>query len=225
MTAVNGAHPLAVLAPAIERVMGYEDVEAALTVMAGNYFILSCEDPDDGYLARISYTSDDPRRSWILGERFSAPPPTPVQAVVRGMEDDDTVIAELWKAPLPAMTKRLHAALAAAGVANLDVFPLSLKNATTGEAYDSHVAFNLIGTDSALDLRNAPVPAAGTNERLVADSLDGLVIDERRTGGLLMFRLAESVSTIVIHAAVRARLEAAGIDTLTFHEAADWERF
>ena len=72
--------------------------------MPGPYYILNCEDPDEGYLARLSYTPDAPRRSWILGERFAVAPPEPVRATIRGLDDDDTVMAELWKSPVPAFS-------------------------------------------------------------------------------------------------------------------------
>jgi hypothetical protein len=37
-----------------------------------------------------------------------------------------------------------------------------------------------------------------------------------------MFRLAEALSTIVVHRTVRERVEAAGITTLSFYAPSDW---
>ena len=37
-----------------------------------------------------------------------------------------------------------------------------------------------------------------------------------------MFRLAESVMGIVVHESVKQAIEAAGIDTLTFVDPAEW---
>ena len=125
--------------------------------MSSEYFILNCEDPDEGYIARLSYSSDDPRRSWILGERFEQTPPIPVRATARGLDDDDTVLAELWKSPLPAMSKRLHAALLSAGVANLDVYPLDIVDPSSKRVLQDHIAFNLIGKVAAIDMgKSAP---------------------------------------------------------------------
>lgn len=189
--------------------------------MAENYFIVNCEDPEVGYLARLSYTPDDPRRSWILGERFASSPEVPVHATVRGLDDEDTVMAELWKSPLPAMSKRLHAALVGAGVSNLDTFALEILDPASGQTFSDHLAFNLIGKISAVDLGRAVV-AASNMDRLVSASFDQLALDEQRIGGALMFRLAEAVSTIVVHCSVKERIEAAGIDTLTFYAPQDW---
>lgn len=189
--------------------------------MADNYFIINCEDPDDGYLARLSYTPDDPRRSWILGERFETPPPIPVRATVRGLDDDDTVLAELWKSPLPAMSKRLHAVLVEAGVSNLEVFPLEIMDPSSGKLLHDHVAFNLIGKVAAVDVAASVVSASNT-DKMVSASFDQLALDEQRIGGALMFRLAEAVSTIVVHRSVKERIESAGIQTLTFYVPKDW---
>lgn len=43
-----------------------------------------------------------------------------------------------------------------------------------------------------------------------------------KTRGTLMFRLAEAVNAIVIHEKVKAAVQAAGIDTLTFMPPEDW---
>ena len=47
-------------------------------------------------------------------------------------------------------------------------------------------------------------------------------ISAARVDGALMFRLAEAVNTIVVHDSVKQAIEAAGIDTLTFIDPADW---
>ena len=57
---------------------------------------------------------------------------------------------------------------------------------------------------------------------MVSASFDRVALDTAKIGGLLMFRLAEAVSTIVVHVSVKERIEAAGIDTLTFYVPGDW---
>ena len=49
-----------------------------------------------------------------------------------------------------------------------------------------------------------------------------LVIDESRTHGELMFRLAESVTGVVVHEKVKSHLEEAGFDDLTSVDPAEW---
>ena len=52
--------------------------------------------------------------------------------------------------------------------------------------------------------------------------IDHLAIDPARTQGARMFRLAESVSAIVVCSTVKDGLEAAGLNTLSFLSDADW---
>lgn len=52
--------------------------------------------------------------------------------------------------------------------------------------------------------------------------IDSLVVDPAKADGALMFRLAESVNTILLHESVCDAIEAAGIDTLTFYEPESW---
>ena len=50
----------------------------------------------------------------------------------------------------------------------------------------------------------------------------GLTLDEGRTGSLRIFRLAESVSAIVVSDRVRAAIESASIEGMYFYEAGEW---
>lgn len=72
----------------------------------------------------------------------------------------------------------------------------------------------------------APPPAperhVAPDGPMVSVDFDSLAIDAARARGALMFRLAESVSGIVVHESVRKAVEAAGIDSLSFTVPADW---
>ena len=111
------------------------------------FYILKCFDPPDGFLARIEYQDDDPFRFWNTGERFEEAPALPLQARLIG--DKQTVPAEMWETPLPIMSQRLHDALVACGVSNLDTYPVVLTDARTGKVLAGYLAFNLIGVIAA----------------------------------------------------------------------------
>ena len=189
--------------------------------MPDRYYVLNCEDPEEGYLARISYSSDDLRRSWLLAERFANPPPEPLSAVIRGLDEEGTVLADLWLTPLPVMSRRLHAALIGAGVDNLDTYAVVLRDPAGGRTFDDYLAFNVIGKIAAADLAASDYDAAQTDRRVAMD-IDRLVLASARPRGALMFRLAESVNTLLVHGSVRQRIEDAGIATLTFYAPEDW---
>lgn len=177
------------------------------------YYVMTCLSPAQGYLATLDYDdSADPDflRSWMSGDRFDVPPPTPL--VLTRETAPDTVLAELWQSPVTLMSKRLHAALLAAGVSNLDIYPAEIHDPAQGLVHDDYVAFNLIGRIAAADsLRRHDDVLISAPE-----------ISSARVDGALMFRLAEAVNTIVVHDSVKQAIEAAGIDTLTFIDPADW---
>lgn len=182
------------------------------------YFMLECLSPAKGYIAAVEHRDDDPMRCWNCAERFEKPPPVPLRPRLRMRRD--SVLAEMWKAPLPLMTQRLHQALLACGVANLDVYSAVLLDPRSGQEYTNYVAFNLIGAVAAADLRESKHSAP--DGPMISVDFDSLVIDENRTRGALMFRLAEAVNGIVVHESVKQGIEASGIDTLTFIPPEKW---
>lgn len=183
------------------------------------YYVLKCQDPDQGYIARVEYRDDDPFRFWNTGECFDEPLEIPLRATV--LSDPQTVLPELWETPLPMMTVRLYEALSWLGVRNLDVYPVELVDGRSGRLIDGYLAFNLIGAIAATDsLRTQYAP--DTTERMSSADIDHLAIDPARTQGARMFRLAESVSAIVVCSTLKDGLEAAGFNTLSFLSDADW---
>ncbi|MCY1019308.1 imm11 family protein [Pyxidicoccus sp. MSG2] len=183
------------------------------------YYILECFSSSNGHKARIEYRDDDPFRFWNAGERLESVPDLPIRA--RVVTDKQSMLAELWDTPLPLMTRRLHDVLVAAGVTNLDVYPVILTDSRSGEEITDYLAFNIIGAIAAADLQ-ATRFAPGSTERTISADIDSLAIDPAKTRGALMFRLAEAVNAIIVHEQVKAAVEASGIGTLTFMSPEDW---
>lgn len=183
------------------------------------FYILKCFSPPDGHIARVEYKKDSPFRLWNRGQRFANALPTPV--VARVVTDSQTVLPELWETPLPMMTQKLHEALLRLGVANLDVYPVALTDTASGAQIGGYVAFNLIGVIAAADAAKT-VHAPGSTDRMIAADIDHLEVDPAHVGGAHMFRLAESVSAIVVREAIRGGLLAAGFTSLTFLRPEEW---
>jgi len=57
---------------------------------------------------------------------------------------------------------------------------------------------------------------------LVTVTFESLVVDENRAAGQLLFRLAESASTVIVHADVVDRLVERGAFGLTFVDPAEY---
>lgn len=161
------------------------------------YYALKCFDSAAGYKPRIEHHDDDAFRFWNSSERLESVQELPLKA--RAITDSQTAMAEFWDSTLPIMTKRLYEALVAAGVDNLDTYPVVLTDSRSGAEIPGYVAFNIIGLVPAAALEN---PAASQR--------------------LLIFRLAESIDLIIVHEKLKAAIEAADIDTLTFLKPESW---
>lgn len=177
------------------------------------YYMMTCLSPEDGYLATLDFDfaeDEDLLRDWMAGERFDILPPQPVRLTREPRPD--TVLAEMWQVPLPVMRARLYDALVGAGVTNIDTYPAEIHDPETGFIDRDYLAFNIVGRIAATEALTLHDDVLISAPRLSAEKI----------GGALMFRLDEAVNAIVVHDSVKAAIEAAGIDTLSFIEPADW---
>lgn len=75
--------------------------------------------------------------------------------------------------------------------------------------------YMLVGLAAAADLAKSQI--ASPDGDFVGDSqIHNLVIDESKTHDLLMFRLKEKFSTLLVHRKVREAIESRGIDGVEF---------
>jgi hypothetical protein len=177
--------------------------------------MLECYGAVPGTRAQVAVVSDV-QGGWKLGRRFTTPVPNPVECEVVS----SGVMVNLFQGAGLLMSERLVKALQEAGVDNLDVYPAVIRNTRTGETRNDYRAVNIIGMVSCANMAESNTPAAAGD--LIDVPFDGLVIDEDRTGGALMFRLAEAIAGIVVHEKVKKHLEAAGFDDLSFEDPKEW---
>src|SRR5207302_11238489 len=104
------------------------------------------------------------------------------------------------------MQKSMLAALREACVDNLDAYETVIRHPKTAFVTHDYVACNLIGLVSAVNIARSKV-VGGSSDHLLDTDFDGLVIDETRARGLLMFRLAENTTGVVVHEKIRRQLE------------------
>ncbi len=182
------------------------------------YFLLECLTAKTGQRASIRYEPDDPWRDWDVGKRFKSPPPNPI--IVKTTDERHGQIAEMIKVPLPLMSRRLADILGSAGISNIDFYDAEIQDEIENCVHRSHLAFNLIGTVAAADLAKSDYSTDSSD--MISVDFDSLFIDQVKTRGALMFRLAESVNGIVVHESVKNAIEAAGINTLTFIPPEEW---
>ena len=118
---------------------------------------------------------------------------------------------------IPVMSKRLRDTLSSLGVDNIDFFPTILTNSSTAETYP-YYAYKIVGLVSLADMQKSEFVTYRNSAPVIDVSFQKLVFDHSKGRGQLLFRLAESTSTIVVHETVKQGIEKAGINTIEFFE-------
>lgn len=189
--------------------------------MTSTYYVLEEKplgDPED--LAVIeSYPRVPGIRSWLRGVKFTVPVPEPLEYVLD--ERYPGRLPDFLKGSPPLMSQGLVETLREAGVTNLDSYEARLVDSEDRLVSDTHRAVNIVGVVAAADLSKSRI-AAGDEGRMIDTSFDSLAIDETRALGLLLFRLAESVDTVLVHRSVRNHLQQNGFERLGFVEPERW---
>ena len=92
------------------------------------------------------------------------------------------------------MSERLVEKLRSCGADNLQIFPADITNVSTMQKIENYLVVNIIGLVAAASL-------AESATRPLADVLffESLTIDPAKGRNLLVFRLAESRSDIIVH--------------------------
>jgi hypothetical protein len=182
-----------------------------------SYFVMTCE----GIHPRTSLRKIPslPRGPWFRGQEITYKVKEPLK-----YELDPGYPGELlpmYKASAPLMRADLLQALESSGVDNLQLFQAILKDPKAKVEHTNYKAVNVIGRVAAADLAKSTTMNL-PNPELFGQTFDSLAIDEKKAGGLLLFRLDESASAIVVHDRVKAGIEAAGVPGMTFYASGEW---
>ncbi len=158
--------------------------------------------------------------NWRDGQPITTPVPQPLRyQLVAGMPGLPK--AMYYAEGIPVMRDDLVGALQDAGVDNIQYFDAVLFDPDTQVEHRNFKAYNIIGLVSCADM-GASVRIDGSDSELLDVDFASLVIDESRTGGALLFRLAENVSAIVVHERVKQAIEARGIPGMLFYGPGEW---
>lgn len=142
-----------------------------------------------------------PRKvSFILGRRISAPLPTPLRFAMHPTWGRDLLL--FLGSQVPVMRKDLIAALREVGVDNIDTYDAIIYDPYNSRDVLDYQAVNIIGVVAAADLATSDYESFGETPNIDA-IFAGPVIDDRRTAGALMFRMKESVTTVMVHERVK----------------------
>lgn len=149
--------------------------------------------------------------------------PNPVELDFDSYRGYDGFPMEIEDLGIPVMSKRLCDVLTNAGVDNLELFPAKLKNNQTGQVFDYYV-YNVLGLVAAMDLQKSEYETYKGEKPFADTTIHELAIDESKVNDLLFFRLAENVSTIIVHESIKLAIESAGIETVSFIKPEDYSQ-
>lgn len=139
----------------------------------------------------------------------------PLEFELYEYQKGDIGMAEFHSQPFPIMSDKLISALQEAGVDNIQTFPAVLRGHFSGNDITSYKVVNIVGLIAAADMDKSDYIDMG-GMGIIAVGFKDLVIDETKAYGALLFRLAESITDIVIHESVKNHLETRGFNYLRY---------
>jgi len=158
---------------------------------------------------------------WITGAFLNFPPPHHLEIELDPRDARyPSVMLEYMPARMPVFRNDLIEALEYAGVNNLQLFDLTLIDPDDGTRYTNYKAVNILGAVAAADMDKS-IATVHPGGPVIDVDFDRLVIDEEKAHGFYLFRLAESVTTIMVHQKVKEMLEEKGFKGLKFYNPED----
>jgi len=182
-----------------------------------SYYVMTCEGLVPS--TALKKVPSLPRGPWFRGQEITYPVKQPLRYALNPQAKGHML--PLYEASAPLFREDLLAALEKSGVDNLQLFDAVLTDPKSKTEHTNYKAVNIIGRVAAADLGKSELMNL-PNPELFGRSFDALAIDEKKAGGLLLFRLDESASAIVVHERVRKGVEAAGVPGMTFYESGEW---
>lgn len=197
-----------------------------------DYFVVKCFPPLGKAHFDLSADDEIVDKRWHEGIMFVSndrrqgfhPPQASIDIDTKPERNDARfVYPEYTPHPIPLMSRRLVDALRAGGVDNLQAYETRLHKIAgkSPVAVDHYLAVNIVGCIEAADnTRSESNPEV--DDALVSVDFFSLVIDTAKARGALMFRLADNGSAVMVHEQVKARVESAGITTLSWLGPGEW---
>ncbi|MCU0634210.1 MAG: hypothetical protein MUE41_04995 [Gemmatimonadaceae bacterium] len=181
------------------------------------YYVMTCEGVDPA--TDIGKAPDFPDGPWYRGTPVTARVREPLKYALD--RDYRGELLAYYQHAHPLMRRDLLDALSAAGVDNLQTFAATLRDPWRKVDLDDYRAVNVIGVVRAADAERSARAGTGGGALIDAD-FAALTIDPKSPDGLLLFRLAENVSAIVVHERVKRTIEQRAIPGMTFYEPGEW---
>lgn len=165
-------------------------------------------------------TSSRPRRwiadtpfveglDWWSGSVITVDVPDPLEFVLDpyspGSSDEDQYMGVLIETNPPVWRDDFIQALYDDGACNFDTYNVAITDPDDGTVHTHYKAVNILGLVAAADMEKS-VATVHDGIPLIDVDFDTLVIDEKKTKGVKMFRLAESSNAILVYESLRDTL-------------------
>jgi hypothetical protein len=179
------------------------------------YYMIECFGPDDQERQAIDTVPSG--FSWNGGSVFTESPRGSLEVIM----DGDGIMVPMFNRGILLWQDELIEAVKRAGVDNIQCYECVLIDPISGIRHQNYKAVNIIGLVAAADLSKS-IYSAPSGVPLIDTDFDSVVIDEKKTNGMLLFRMAECVSAIVVHEAVKKSIEDSGIPYINFIKPESW---
>ncbi|WIG94787.1 DUF1629 domain-containing protein [Myxococcus sp. SDU36] len=162
---------------------------------------------NDLYSSNFAGLSSTPTTGvpWTMGVRSKAQVEEPIPCELHPESADpppDLILT------IPIFSTRLIEVLKSVGVKNMDLYQVALNHPELGKTYTDYRAVNILGRIACADLKQSQYLPDHEPPLM---KFDKLVLDETKTMGVPMFRLAESTMCILVSEKVKQALETAGL--------------
>lgn len=147
---------------------------------------------------------------WIDGAPLRKPIQQPLVYEIE--QGDEGEMGAYFRTSAPLMSKDLVKVLQRCGVDNLVLYEAVIRELATGREYADYWAVNLLGLIRGAD----PAQSVSTSLEGMGNWFSRLVLNDGATRSLLMFRLRENLSKIIVHRRVRDAIEAQPFSLLQF---------
>ena len=180
------------------------------------YYVLECFSSLMQNSAAISECPEiEGVESWLTGSIINTNIAQPIKLELDPNSPGEML--EMYQLEMTIMSDRLINTLIEFGVNNLQVYDAIISDPNTGTEFRNYKVVNVIGIISCADLSKSIFKSSGSIPLIDVD-FESLQIDELRTHGLQIFRLAECISAIIIDENVKNFLLEKGFENLTFKD-------
>jgi len=167
------------------------------------YYLFSSNSRPRRRIGKRPYLEDV---DWWDGAVITSDVPDPLEFTLKPYyatsPDHDQYMGACIETNPPLWRDDLIQALRDCGVYNFDLYNVAIHDPDDGTIHTNYKAVNVLGLVAAADMEKS-VATVHDGIPLIDVDFDELVIDEKKTRGIKMFRLAESSNAILVHETLR----------------------